>query len=882
MRRLSLLFIVLVFAGTAMGQNMLTNPGFEDGLNTWTYGAWGDATANFSTSTSDKQEGTKAAKIDVITANPNDAGQVYLRKQSLQIEKDNLYKLDFHLMSNSGGAESIVVSMYSHSNMGSASWGGAYKNNDVSFQGDGQWHKISLDIIPTIVEGTPDFNALALMFGFAKNTGTYYIDSVSLVSEKGIAGNNYYVSKDGDDGNNGAFETPFLTISKAAAAAGAGDTVFIREGNYEETLSPTNSGLPGFPVVFTSYPGEKVVISAMQALNNWQADEGSIYKTSVDWSLGQENFVMHETTALDLARWPNNTDGDVFTPNSKRNTGGSNGDVIINAYLTHSEIPNYNWGNGGSIWFYGDRPGSGWTAWKAFIKNSSTGKVVFDLDKNPDWIRTYHSPGDKGDYFLEGVREALDYENEWYLDETTQTLYVQLPGGASPEDGKVQMRKRRLCVDLNGKSNIEIRNLAIFGGSVEIGGATNKLYGISSLYGNYTRGVTTGFRANSQSIYVKSGAGNTIEKCEIGFGSGSGIWDQGTGTRILDCYIHDFNFLGFYDAPVNARGESTIVQNNIITRGGRDALQIPAKNSTVAYNDISYSNLLADDCGLLYTLGADKNMKIHHNWFHDAQGRGSLYKAAGIYLDNDAGDVEVHHNVVWNTEWTNIQINWNGTNLDIFNNTLWNGKEVMGAWHMEGTAFSNVRVWNNLSDDSNWEEQADKKNNLTVAVNPFTNSNEGDFTLKANSQPIDAGRVIENITDGYKGSAPDVGAYEFGGDNWVPGITWDKQLGPTGNGCYGLPGENCSGVPTSVSGFSKSELRVYPNPVTGSELQVQIASDSKETSWQLYAINGALMVNGKEQFNSEFSINVASLKTGIYLLRVNSDKESLTTKIIKN
>lgn len=65
----------------------------------------------------------------------------------------------------------------------------------------------------------------------------------------------------------------------------------------------------------------------MQALNGWTVDSGPVYKTSVDWDLGQENFVMHRATALDLARWPNNTDGDPFTLNSKRSTGGSPANV---------------------------------------------------------------------------------------------------------------------------------------------------------------------------------------------------------------------------------------------------------------------------------------------------------------------------------------------------------------------------------------------------------------------------------------------------------------------------------------------------------------------------------------------------------------------------
>ena len=37
-----------------------------------------------------------------------------------------------------------------------------------------------------------------------------------------------------------------------------------------------------------------------------------------------------------------------------------------------------------------------------------------------------------------------------------------------------------------------------------------------------------------------------------------------------------------------------------------------------------------------------------------------------------------------------------------------------------------------------------------------------DFRLKPGSAPVDAGVVIPNITDGYAGAAPDMGAFELG------------------------------------------------------------------------------------------------------------------------
>jgi len=541
-----------------------------------------------------------------------------------------------------------------------------------------------------------------------------------------------YVDKNGDDTNSGTADNPYLTIAKASSEAQAGDTIIIGEGTYEEIIRPARSGQAGQPIIYTSKVGEKVIISAMQALNGWQNDSGQRYKVTVDWDLGQENFVMNGNVALDLARWPNNEDGKPFTLNSLRNDGGSGANVVNGAFLTSSQIPAIDW-TGGSVFFYGDKPGSGWIAWKAFITSSSSGRVNFTLDKNPTWIRTFHAPADLGDFYLEGVKAALDYQNEWWFDSATKELFIQLPGGSAPQDGMVRMRKRRLTIDLNGRSYIEIRNLAVFGGAIELknNANNNKLYGVSSFYGNHTQGIFRNFNAGKPSVEI-NGTRNIIEKCEIGFSAATGIRFGGQFNELRNSYIHDFNYLGSYDAPLVARGgtDNKIIGNTIFN-GGRDGINFNGNRCEVAYNDVSRSNLIADDCATFYTVGGPQNTEIHHNWFHDTQSRGSKRKAAGIYLDNDAEAFSVHHNVVWNTEWTGVQINWDGKDIDIFNNTFYNNSDEMGAWHKEGTSFTNVKVWNNLGFKGEWEPQSDKRNNIVVGPASFAGANEGDFKMGA-------------------------------------------------------------------------------------------------------------------------------------------------------
>lgn len=71
----------------------------------------------------------------------------------------------------------------------------------------------------------------------------------------------YYVAPWGNDSNVGSFEKPFLTITKAADTATAGQEVYIRGGTYAESATlDTNAGTAANPILFTAFPGEYVYV----------------------------------------------------------------------------------------------------------------------------------------------------------------------------------------------------------------------------------------------------------------------------------------------------------------------------------------------------------------------------------------------------------------------------------------------------------------------------------------------------------------------------------------------------------------------------------------------------------------------------------------------
>ena len=66
------------------------------------------------------------------------------------------------------------------------------------------------------------------------------------------AGASYYVSTTGSDSNVGTQAAPFKTIQKAANTAGAGDTVYVGPGTYNERVTVSKSGTSAAPIVFTA------------------------------------------------------------------------------------------------------------------------------------------------------------------------------------------------------------------------------------------------------------------------------------------------------------------------------------------------------------------------------------------------------------------------------------------------------------------------------------------------------------------------------------------------------------------------------------------------------------------------------------------------------
>ena len=267
--------------------------------------------------------------------------------------------------------------------------------------------------------------------------------------------------------------------------------------------------------------------------------------------------------------------------------------------------------------------------------------------------------------------------------------------------------------------------------------------------------------------------------------------------------IHDVDYAGVDCAGVNAgawwwnAATSTFnrISYNTIYNSGRALIVFRnLASGLIVHNDLYNATLQTNDGGALYTysqngkaFGKSSNpdtvIAYNHirNGLADYVNRSSFsYRNnIGVYLDDKSTNYAVHHNLVYGM-WDAVFLNAGSPNNLIYNNTLLgagtNSLVSIGSLEargdLTGTLFENniYGVRTSIS-GSNFRSS----HNLDLYANRvdprFVDPAGLDYRLQSNSPAVDAGKVIPGYTDGYVGTAPDIGAFEFGKPAWTAGAS---------------------------------------------------------------------------------------------------------------
>ncbi|MGB9434875.1 MAG: putative Ig domain-containing protein, partial [Candidatus Acidiferrum sp.] len=115
-----------------------------------------------------------------------------------------------------------------------------------------------------LLTGTPT-STTALSFAVkatdTANSSNFGTATLTLTVNAASSGSAFYVSTSGSDSNAGTILSPWKTIQHAADSVQAGDTVYVRAGTYNESVTIAVSGsTTAGSVIFQNYPGETAIV----------------------------------------------------------------------------------------------------------------------------------------------------------------------------------------------------------------------------------------------------------------------------------------------------------------------------------------------------------------------------------------------------------------------------------------------------------------------------------------------------------------------------------------------------------------------------------------------------------------------------------------------
>ena len=472
-----------------------------------------------------------------------------------------------------------------------------------------------------------------------------------------------HVSPTGDDRQEGAADRPVASIARARdllRQGKSGGIIQIHGGAYE-LPDGLALGAADSNVTLSAWNNQKPVLIGGRRVRQWTRESEGVYRAD----LAQQGFkdarfsqLIVNGRRMPMARYPNLDRSNPYwggwayvdgkpvnmyqdVPGEDRRTlrpkasdarswkTPQDGEVFV--------FPRYNW-------------------WNNIVRiESIDGSGAIHLKEDASYaIR----PGDR--YFVQGPREELDAPGEWFLDRRAQALYF-LPEGPI-EAVEACAPTTRAILKIDGATGVRVRGLTFEcaeGTAVEINRSDDCRVEACTVknVGDY-RGC---------GVAINGGARNSVAGCDISHTGSHGVSVSGgdrikliaAGHAVDNNYIHHVGAFYKQGVGISMTGCGIRAAHNLIHDGPRMGIMFAGNNLLIEFNEIRHTNLETEDTGAVYTGGRDwigsRGTVIRHNYFHDMLGFGrdsrtgnwvSPHFAWGVYLDDNAGGVDVVGNII--------------------------------------------------------------------------------------------------------------------------------------------------------------------------------------------------------------------------------------------
>ncbi len=551
-----------------------------------------------------------------------------------------------------------------------------------------------------------------------------------------------YVDASAPNGGNGTEGNPFNTIEDAklyvkTLSREEGDIVVeIADGTYNLTealvFTSADGGEENSTVSYVAREGATPVISGGEKISGWTLHDGenNIYKARVPTGVifrqlyvggklatrarsGSANEYTTRIAGAERIKESVVLPELMVEDSALSRAQADDGTIFINqADGTFNE----NWGNLEKVELHV------FTAWCVNIlrvKSCTLNDGVYGVkiqDEEADLVFNRPHPNLDGYthrnfiYYVENAYELMDEDDEWYLDESTATLYYKAPLGVNLNELEVVYPSLETLVKIEGTLENPIKNLT-FSGLTFRYSAWNEPTEHGFVDGQAMQYVTRAtFKTNDVAV-ARPSAGILVQCAENVEFRGNVIENMGaTGIDLYygtkNCTVQNNviqNICGNgvsvgkfvedqnvdYHVPYNPKDEREIctndkIVNNVIFNVGtyfESAVGVACgypkniliANNTISYvpytgisvgfgwtkegnamsgnriirNDIHHVTTVLCDAGAIYTLSEQPNSEITENYIHDITlTPWADYGTSGIYLDEGTGGYVVTDNVI--------------------------------------------------------------------------------------------------------------------------------------------------------------------------------------------------------------------------------------------
>jgi hypothetical protein len=539
----------------------------------------------------------------------------------------------------------------------------------------------------------------------------------------------YYVSPAGDDNAAGTKSAPFRTLEKARAVVETVDQnmtgdieVVLRGGTFPLskpfTLGNADGGTNGFYVRYRNETGETPLLTGGKPIGGWTIFDQSknIWKATGVTDRFRQLYV-NGTKAV-RARMPNLGTGG--SPNFYRLTKVDTSGRALNVASSYVS----NWNNFDKVEMHLMIAWADATlrlASSTSLANNVTKLNIQDPERTLLFNRPYpmlgvafsSNPPKQQCFYLENAYEFLDQPGEWYLDESTNTLYYMPRSGESLASAVVVAPILENLVRITGTSTSNpVKNIAFQGiAFAHTGFLRPSKAGLLDLQaGQFNTGAPggnnymlwrpeAGFRVeNSQGVRVERNLFSQMGASGVDFVSGTrddviqgNVFTDLGGTGVtLGKFAQDTLteiHIAYNPTDKNEISTRDTVKNNWVTKVTTEiqgAIGIAAgypRYAVIEHNEVSYTNYSGISVGFGWTKSANAMTTNHINWNHIHHVAQLLADAGPIYtLSNQGTGSQIQYNYIhdlsassWADYWIcSIYLDEGSSGFDVSHNVYKN------------------------------------------------------------------------------------------------------------------------------------------------------------------------------------------------------------------